>query len=65
MYELQKWIEQHSQRELAEKLGITQGAVSQWLINGRVPVKRARDVERATGIPVELLCPEFFGDSAA
>lgn len=36
-----------SQRELAHALGVTQGAVSQWVKNG-VPMDRCIPIERAT-----------------
>lgn len=65
MDELQKWLDERSQEELARQLGITQGAVSQWVVNGRIPVSRVRAVERITGIPAAKLCPEIFGHAAA
>ena len=34
-----------SQRELARRLGITEGAVSQWLASGKVPEGRAYQIQ--------------------
>jgi len=31
--------------ELAREIGITQGAISQWLTRGRIPVERVRAIE--------------------
>lgn len=64
MNELRIWLEQNSQRQLAEALGITQGAISQWLRNGQLPLERVRDIERVTGIPAEKLRPDHFGRPA-
>ncbi|NIN69157.1 MAG: hypothetical protein GTO63_31610 [Anaerolineae bacterium] len=43
--------------KLAEALGITQGAVSQWK---RCPAERCADVEKLTGISREALRPDVF-----
>lgn len=47
---------------LAKSLGITPGAVSQWV---RVPAERVVEVERATGIPREELRPDLFAPAHA
>lgn len=65
MEELRKWLDSHSQSELARALGITQGAVSQWLRAGEIPLGRVVDVSRITGIPLHKLAPKFFGVDAA
>ena len=44
---------------LAEALGLTPQAVSSW---DRVPAERCAAVERATGVPRELLRPDIYGD---
>jgi DNA-binding transcriptional regulator YdaS (Cro superfamily) len=50
-----------SQTKLAEKLKITPQAVQQWLVGGRyVPVKRASEIERLTGVKREQLRPDIF-----
>jgi len=36
--------------------------VEHWLKAKRVPADKAPDVERATGIPCELLCPDVSWD---
>jgi DNA-binding transcriptional regulator YdaS (Cro superfamily) len=62
---LSEFLATTTQEEFAKRLGVTQGAVSQWL-RGGVPVARAADIERATrGLVtrVELL-PEIFGPLA-
>jgi DNA-binding transcriptional regulator YdaS (Cro superfamily) len=46
-----------SKNALAQRLGVTRGAVSQWT---RIPVKRVPAVERATGIPRCRLRPDLF-----
>lgn len=60
MGEFEKWIEQHTQVVLAKRLGITQGAISQWLKRG-VPPERCKAVEKITGIPREKLRPDIYG----
>jgi DNA-binding transcriptional regulator YdaS (Cro superfamily) len=42
---------------LAEKIGVTRSAVSQW---PRVPVERVLDVERVTGVPRHELRPDIY-----
>jgi DNA-binding transcriptional regulator YdaS (Cro superfamily) len=55
---LQKAIEAAGNRTaLAEKLGITLGAVSQW---DKIPLNRVLQVEEVTGVPRYLLRPDFF-----
>lgn len=43
--------------QLAEKLGIKPSAISQWK---KVPLARVVEIEAATGIPREELCPDTF-----
>jgi len=61
MKELERWLElpEHSQTDLAKRIGVTQGAISQWLKNGCVPHRRVRAVERETLIPASKLNPDF------
>lgn len=55
---LQKVIERAgSQRKLAQALGITDSAVSQW---ARVPTSRVLDIERLTGISRHDLRPDIY-----
>ena len=51
-----------SQAALAKKIGVTPQAVQQWLAAGAVPIKRALQVEAATGGQVTRseLCPEMY-----
>lgn len=58
---LQKAIDAAGTRTaLAEKLGITLGAISQW---DKIPLSRVLQVEAATGVPRYHLRPDFFGVS--
>jgi DNA-binding transcriptional regulator YdaS (Cro superfamily) len=45
--------------EVARKLGITPGAISQW---DRVPAERVPAVEKATGIPRHRLRPDLYNE---
>jgi DNA-binding transcriptional regulator YdaS (Cro superfamily) len=45
---------------LAEALGVSQQAVSQWKAHGYVPPRRARQITELTGVPVaELVHPHI------
>ena len=60
---LQKAIDAAGTRTaLAEKLGITLGAISQW---DRIPIQRVPQVEKATGVSRHELRPDFFGPAPA
>ena len=44
-----EYMKQTTQREFAEKLGVTQGLVSQWLLNKKaVPAAQCIKIERIT-----------------
>lgn len=45
-----------TKKRVADALGITHGAISQW---GRVPIDRVADVSRVTGIPPQELRPDL------
>lgn len=48
------------QEKLGERLGVSQQAVSLWLGQGWVPIKRAKLIEREFSIPsTSLLNPEI------
>jgi DNA-binding transcriptional regulator YdaS (Cro superfamily) len=42
---------------LAREIGITRGAVAQWV---DIPAERLFAVSRVTGIPIETLRPDLF-----
>lgn len=57
-----------SMQALADHLGITKGAVSQWKLPGRrIPIKHCRDIEVLTEGKVrrEDLRPDVFGTRAS
>lgn len=50
-----------TQMEMAARLGVKQQAVSVWVVQGFVPMSRARDVARMTGVPVaDLVSPKVL-----
>jgi DNA-binding transcriptional regulator YdaS (Cro superfamily) len=61
---LHDYLTTTTQQELADRLGVTQGIISQWVL-GRVPVppERAAAIERATQGEVTRveLRPDVFG----
>lgn len=64
LMELKTYCEQHGQTTLANLLGVTQGAVWQWL-NGyqRITAERAIEIERVTqgAVSKHELRPDVFG----
>jgi len=62
MHELLAWMRAHSvtQSELAKSLGLTQGAVSQWVTHGAVPLRRVGEIARLTGLTPQSLRPDVF-----
>ncbi|MGN6772652.1 MAG: Cro/CI family transcriptional regulator [Rhizobiaceae bacterium] len=60
MEQLRTWLDGQRGRcvLLADALGITSGAISQWT---QVPPNRAIAVEHVTGISRHVLCPDVFG----
>lgn len=49
-----------SQTALARLLGVTQQAVSQWLVQGRPPASHVLPIERATGVSRHELRPDLY-----
>lgn len=49
-----------SKSELARILGVTPGAVNNWLRRNVVPANRVKDIENASGIPAADLRPDLF-----
>ena len=68
MDELLAWLEEdgHTQKALGEAMlpPVTQGAISQWIANDEIPLKRVREIERITGISAATLRPDHFGEAA-
>lgn len=48
---------------LAERLGISQQAVSKWKLKGEIPLQRLPDVAKASGVPLKLLLPDDFSEA--
>lgn len=48
-------------RQLARGLGISSSAITQW---PQVPIRRAVDVARLTGTPVDQIRPDIWSDDA-
>lgn len=48
------------QSALARICGVKPQSVHGWLLNGRVPPRRAKEIEYRLGIKREKLCPEIF-----
>lgn len=55
-----------TQAEFAQKVGVTQGRVSQWIRGAVIPAERCRAIEAATEgkVTVHDLRPDIFGPSA-
>lgn len=53
-----------SPTKLANAVGgaVLRQHIEHWLKVGRVPAERAPELERATGIPCEILCPDVAWD---
>lgn len=64
MDELIEFIKANTQQTLAESLGVTQGAISQWIAGGKVPIRRVRAVSLVTGIAPAKLHPDFSLEAA-
>jgi len=50
-----------NQSRLARLCGVKPQSVSEWLVKGQVPPKRAVQIEKLLGIPRKDLNPEIFG----
>lgn len=46
--------------DLARKIGVTRGAVSQW---DRVPAERIAEVASITSLPMSVIRPDLFADA--
>lgn len=61
--DLRSFVEKYGQTGAAKKLGVTQGAVWQWLNGQRITAERAVDIEAKSGgeITRHELLPDIFG----
>ncbi len=46
--------------KLARACNIKPQSVKGWVQRGEIPIKRCKDVERATGVPRKELRPDYF-----
>lgn len=53
------------QSRLADRLGIKQPSVAEWIKRGKAPATRVREISAITGIDCELLRPDVFGAPVA
>jgi DNA-binding transcriptional regulator YdaS (Cro superfamily) len=61
--DLQSYLKQSTQLQLAEALGVSQGLISQWVLGKtKITPQKAIEIERATGKKVtrQELLPEIF-----
>ena len=49
-----------SMSKLARACGVKPQSVRKWVLRGEIPVKRCRQVEKATGVSRKKLRPDFF-----
>lgn len=52
------------QKDFAASIGVTPGAVSQWLSGGRISLERVARIHELTGIPVQELVPRLFASKS-
>nr|DAD73679.1 MAG TPA: Putative antitoxin of bacterial toxin-antitoxin system, YdaS/YdaT [Podoviridae sp. ctrub15] len=45
---------------LARACNVKPQSVRGWVLKGEIPLKRCKDVEKATGIPRQELRPDYF-----
>lgn len=60
MREIMRRAGSTTQREFGALFGVTQGAVRKWIVNGRLPYARIKQIEELTGIPRHELAPDLF-----
>jgi transcriptional regulator with XRE-family HTH domain len=54
---------QLTQKDFAVSVGVTEGAISQWLAGGGISLENLARLQEITGIPVQELAPRFFSKS--
>ncbi len=55
---------QLTQKAFAVSIGVTEGAVSQWLSGGNISLKRLARIQEVTGISVQDLAPQLRGSKS-
>lgn len=53
-----------TQKAFAATIGVTEGAVSQWLSGGNISIKRLARIQEVTGISVQDLAPQLRGSKS-
>lgn len=53
-----------TQKAFAEAIGVTEGAVSQWLAGGNMKMKHLAKIREVTGIEIQDLAPQLFGSKS-
>jgi transcriptional regulator with XRE-family HTH domain len=53
-----------TQKEFAESVGVTEGAVSQWVAGGNMNSGHLVKVHALTGIPIQDLIPQLSGSKS-
>jgi transcriptional regulator with XRE-family HTH domain len=53
-----------TQKAFAVTVGVTEGAVSQWLSGGNISLKRLVRIQEVTGISVQELAPQLIASKS-
>lgn len=54
-----------TQKAFAVTIGVTEGAVSQWLAGGNMKLKNLVRIQEVTGISIQELAPRLFANKSA
>lgn len=66
MEKLAAYLRAHrlTQKAFASVIGVTEGAVSQWLSGGNISLKKLARIQEITGISVQDLAPQVFASKS-
>lgn len=53
-----------TQKVFAATVGVTEGAVSQWLSGGNISLRRLVRIQQITGISIQDLAPQVFASKS-